>query len=398
VSGVCAFTDEYGDASLDVDNPGVTTFFIITAVLVREEVVNAERARAEAIRSKFFGTGEMKSSSVGKDDARRKRILEEIGRLDIATYSLAVDKRELDREGGLAHRKSFFKYLNRRLCTRIFKNVDDTTLVADEYGRDEFMRDFIDYVNDHLPLTLFTRRDISFAKSSDEVMLQVADMVSGSLARALDPRKRSAAADELVALIQKRSLGVEVWPPRGLPELEPPVEDAESDKDAMVRRHCLRSAHQFLREKAAVANPPEDLRAQFEVLQILMFQVQFADAKEYVPTERIMEKVRVQAGVDLSERQVRIIVSVLRDAGVVIGRSAKGYKIPIDERDIVEFVAHANTIVPPMLARVRRAKRDLGLASLGKLDILSLPKFRLLRRLIETMEAEEAAAATHEGP
>lgn len=32
-----AFTDEYGDVSLAVENAGVTTFFIVTAVLVRDE-------------------------------------------------------------------------------------------------------------------------------------------------------------------------------------------------------------------------------------------------------------------------------------------------------------------------------------------------------------------------
>jgi hypothetical protein len=140
-----------------------------------------------------------------------------------------------------------------------------------------------------------------------------------------------------------------------------------------------------------MGEPSDEVRAQIEVLQILLFQVQFADAKKYVPTGRIREQLRSQIGLQLSTRKLRLVISAMRDAGVVIGRSAKGYKLPIDERDMEEFVAHANTIVPPMLSRVRRAKQDLGLASLGKLDILAPAKFSLLRRLVATLDADEAS-------
>jgi hypothetical protein len=393
--GIHAFTDEYGDADLALERAGVTTFFIVTAVLVPDDRLAEQRARAQAIRTAFFDKGEMRSSSVGPDDARRKRILEELAALDITTYSLAVDKRELDREGGLAHRSSFFKYVNRRLYERIYKLFHQVRVVADEYGGEEFMKSFLPYVDQRLPLTLFTRRDFAFAKSSDEIMLQVADMISGSLARVLEPRKASAETEAILALINQRSTGIEVWPPRILPELEArptPQADlageaSEADaRDEFIRTHCLRQAQLFLRQHPLRADPGDDLRAQVEILQILLFQVQFADAQKYVPTGRLLDRLQAQTGLTLTRRRLRSVIAGLRDAGVVIARSSKGYKIPVAERDVAEFVAHANTIVPPMLERVRHARRDLATASQGKLDILASPRFELLRRLIEVQE------------
>ena len=96
---VHAFVDEYGDTGIAVEKAGVTSFFIITAVLVSDNV-ELQRTRAESIRRKFFQAGEMKSSAVAADDERRERILEAISDLDIRTYTLAVDKREsFAREG-----------------------------------------------------------------------------------------------------------------------------------------------------------------------------------------------------------------------------------------------------------------------------------------------------------
>jgi hypothetical protein len=386
MDGTYAFTDEYGDPNLSTEKAGVSTFFILTAVLVPAAAVDEIRRRADRIRSAHFGPGEMKSSSVGQDDKRRLRVLAEITELDFTFYSLAVDKRELDRESGLAYRRSFFKYINRRLYERVYRNVANVTLIADKHGTEEFLKGFLTYVDKTLPLDLFTRRDISFADSRAEIMLQIADMLSGSLARILDPGKRSPEAATILSLLQKRALSWEVWPPEIAPDIEVAPDASDSAKDAAIRTHCMRQARIFLQRHLTEVNPSDDLRAQLEVLQTLIFNVQFREARRYVATGTLIERVQQQAGIALTERQLRAVVSGLRDAGVVIGTSSKGYKLPVCERDMDRFASHTNTIVPPMLARVRRARDDLKLASLGKIDILASPAFDQLRRLVEALD------------
>ena len=63
---VYAFTDEYGAFGWDIENPTVSTHFIITAIIVKESNLEAFTQKAETIRKKHFQTGEIKSSKIGK--------------------------------------------------------------------------------------------------------------------------------------------------------------------------------------------------------------------------------------------------------------------------------------------------------------------------------------------
>ncbi len=382
-SDVFAFVDEFGDASIAVQKPGVTSFFIITAVLVSGDLEH-HRKQAEQIRAKFFQAGEMKSSTVGSRDSRRLAILAAISQTEISTYTLAVDKRELYRDGGLAHKRSFFKYLNRKLYERISRAHDNVAFVADEHGGHDFMEGFKKYIDDELHPTLFTERTFRFADSREEVLVQEADFISGSWARVWEPSKRSPKAAEMMKLLNTRSVGVEIWPPRPTPE--PQLEQMEPlsrRHDELVRRHCYHQAVQFLDEHCVPTWNDERLSPQHEVLTFLLFKAGYADDKAFVSTDEILEHLESRAGIHLSKYQLRTtVIAPLRDAGVIVASGPEGYKIPTGENDLIEFAAHAHSIIPPMLSRLSRARRDLQIASLGTLDILE--RFTELRRLVES--------------
>ena len=89
-----AFTDEYGAFGYDLDNPSVSTHFIITAIIVRESDLEAYTAGAEAIRKKYFQTGEIKSSKLGPEKHhRRMLILQDISALPMHFLTICIDKR-----------------------------------------------------------------------------------------------------------------------------------------------------------------------------------------------------------------------------------------------------------------------------------------------------------------
>lgn len=70
-----AYIDEYGAFGFKFEDPGCTASMILTAILVDDkDVSNIEKA-AEEISKKYFGDGEMKSKSIGKNHQRRLRIL-----------------------------------------------------------------------------------------------------------------------------------------------------------------------------------------------------------------------------------------------------------------------------------------------------------------------------------
>lgn len=379
------FVDEYGGAHLATDKEGVTAYFIVTAIIVAENLAEV-RENAEGIRRDFFQTGEMKSSNVGNNDERRLLILRRICELPIKTYTVAVDKREISKSSGLAYKPSFFKYVNRKLYTRIYDVYDHIRLVADEHGTEAFMRGFEKYIDTRVGLRqdLFLERTFRFSRSEDNVLLQVADMLSGSLARSLDPKKQSANAAEILALLAPLSVGVEYWPPRHMPLPTPAPQFTSSPFDAVIKDHCIRQAILFLDRKEADSSIDEKGRAQLETLKLLLFKVQFGAEREFAPTRDIIRHLRSNCGIELSAHQIRsAVVSQLRDANVVIASGPRGYKLPVSESDILEFVMHAQSIIPPMLSRLARAREGLLMVSFNEFDLLGRPEHEELRSIVE---------------
>jgi hypothetical protein len=353
-------------------------------VLVFDDI-EQQRALAESIRRKFFQTGEMKSSTVGADDDRRRKILAEISSLNIRTYTLAVDKRELHRDGGLAYKRSFFKYTHRRIYETIYRVYEDVRLTADEHGTEAFMRGFQSYLEHEIQPNLFAESSFRFADSRDEVLLQVADFLSGSIARALDPKKLSPEAPSILGLVMKRAFAVDTWPPRSLPAPELFADEVGfTAHDELIRRHCLRQVELFLEQNEAASEVDERVRAQSELLRFLLFKIKFVDRRAFVSTGEIIDHLAANAGLRLTEHAIRsTVIAPLRDADVVLSSGSGGYKIPVCWSDLASYIDHADSIVPPMLNRIRRARKALNMASNGELDILAAPRFDHLRALVE---------------
>lgn len=67
------FCDEFGAFGYNFDKENVSTHFLIVAVIVNDEDLNRVKEGAEAVRKKYFQTGEMKSSNVKNNHKRRRK-------------------------------------------------------------------------------------------------------------------------------------------------------------------------------------------------------------------------------------------------------------------------------------------------------------------------------------
>lgn len=153
-----AFIDESGDPSLDFDNEGVSTYFVVAAVLVNSQAIDEARRAAEAIRSDEFQTGEMKSSTIANNHQKRLRVLTRINRLPLKLFALVVDKRELRTTGGFIYRQSFIKYINGRLYRTLFNAYEGIHVIADQHGQPELVIGFKRYMQSRQMDTLFAKQ------------------------------------------------------------------------------------------------------------------------------------------------------------------------------------------------------------------------------------------------
>lgn len=101
-----AFIDEYGNYGFDFTKSGVSTHFIISAIIVDESKLSELEKAVENIRKIYFQSGEMKSSGIGKKHKRREKILSEIATLNFHHYSVVIDKRKIFTDSGLMYKKS----------------------------------------------------------------------------------------------------------------------------------------------------------------------------------------------------------------------------------------------------------------------------------------------------
>jgi hypothetical protein len=107
----------------------------------------------------------------------------------------------------------------------------------------------------------------------------------------------------------------------------------------------------------------------------------------YVPTAVLREAL---AGFDQSENEQWVrsrVIAPMRDAGVLIASSSRGYKIPCTIRDVVDFVERTNAVVHPMLNRIARARNEVLFLTNGRVDVLGFDRLELLRTALDAIKA-----------
>lgn len=372
-----AFVDESGDPSLKVQKQGVTRLFAVTAVLIDNEAVNDLRAEVNSLRQKHFGPGEMKSSGIGGNFDRRCRIINDLSDLDFHFYTLIVDKKRIFEDSGLQYKRSFIKYLNGKLHRALFRAYPDLKIVADEHGSQKFMNGFKSYIKERHRPDLFYKADFDFVDSKDEVLVQLADILVGTM-RICAREDASDKERELVRSLDKHLIGLDQWPIRFYSRHL--VRETSKEEDRLVQEQSILRAQTYIDEHAANASPGSDEDLCVQCLRYLLFRARFDDVNEYVYSQEIRSHLQKRTQVGLSTQQFQSrVISKLRDAGVLIASSGKGYKLPESMQDIHVFLNYQSGMIEPMLRRIEGYREQLLLASKSKLDILDAPQYSFLR-------------------
>lgn len=381
MSSYAAYIDESGNHDLSTDKQGASRYFLVLAVLIPRGEIPYLEAAVEAIRSKHFGVGEIKSSNV-KDD-RRQRIIEELTTLNFQFYAVAVDKERVNKDSGLTYKRSFIKFANGMLYSAIFRQLLDVTIFADAHGSPEFSESFVKYVNETHTRDLFTNNIVQMVDSKSHVLVQLADFLVGTTAKLYENKCSPQLREVLLKFLISKRIRVDEWPPRF--ELRGARLDMSSETDAAVRDIAFNSAAQFL-EKYSRAEDVES-RAQLATLSFLLFRVMFAAHDDYIPAHEIVEHLSHHGFQDISPYFLRSnIVAKLRDKDVVIASSTRGYKIPTSYADIYGYAELVDGIASPLLARLKRAHSIFELGSVGKIKILEEPRFQRLRLMLSSLE------------
>lgn len=387
-----AFVDESGDPNLNFEKDGVSTWYILCSIMVSDEKVAELRDQVEALRKKHFQTGEMKSSGLSSNQKRWSALLRDLAPIDFGFCALLIDKREIDRSSGLQFKKSFIKNIHKRLYEKIFLAHPNLSVRADKQGREPFQNGFKEYLEKTHGPTLFDRRNFDFVDSKAEVLVQLADIVCGCLARTYADDKR--AGNKLFqALLQKSQL-LEFWPPRPQKTLTHSSTNANwTTADHRIDDYAVRTAENFINKNDSAVG---DIECQVAIVNRLLLQREFGDSNT-VTTEELIDNLRSRGLAPKSVPWFRSkIIAGLRDAGVLITSSSHGYALPSCEGDIMSFVEHAQTMCGPLLRRIKAACEAVALATNGEVNVLQRPQFEQIAALVDTLNSAAARFPANE--
>lgn len=375
---ITAFADEFGNNSFDFQTQG--THFIVATVICKNENLEKLKTDIDEIRRNHnFQTGEMKSSGVGSNHLRRKKILADIAQLNISIYAVIVDKRQLLGKG-FSIKKSFYKYLNNLVYKELYRTFPRLELCVDEHGGNDFMREFKTYVEKHHERNLFSGSDFNILNSKQSYFIQLADFVAGSLGYIFDESKKSVFSNEFEEILKPKISSLNFFP-KEFSFNEFQDTNVDSTFDPKIAEVCYLRVQDFIDKEKGSDQQKID---QINFLKLLLLFQRASIRNRYVSTKEIFNHLNQSRHESLKEEYFRTkVVGSLRDKGVLIASSRDGYKIPSCSQDLENFINHGKRIVLPMLNRIKEARNTIKLATGNELDILNKDVFNELKDLLD---------------
>ncbi len=375
-----AYIDEFGNFGFDFEKGGVSTHFIVTSVIIDSEKLKQNEEILENIRKSEFQTGEIKSSSVGKNIQRRKKILEQLKSVDYHVFAFVIDKRKLT-SNGFKYKKTFYKFLHSLVDRELFKVFPDLKIVADEHGGKEFMSDFVKYIKKrHIP-DLFNQSDFRFSNSKSELMVQLADFITGTLSVCYDKKRLVESPNQLLAIIREKIIDIRFWPKDYIPFAYDPQHDFQ-EFDMTIANLARNLSIQFIQENEKKSSPAEI--DQVNCLRYLLFYFQNINPNKFIATHEIMEQLNSFRSREMNMHYFRSkVIAKLRDWGTIISSCNLGYKLPSNIKDLYAYFNHTNTYLQPMIARLLKCRERVKMATKNDIDLFDNEQFEYLKQLTD---------------
>ena len=379
---IFAFTDESGAFGWNFDLPNVSTHFVIASIVVKENDLVSLQEGLDKVRKKYFGNAEMKSKSIGSNYQRRRSILSDLANLPFAVFAVVFDKRKMTNYYGLRYKQSFYKFLNNIVHKELRRAFANLVVMADEIGGSEYMKSFSSYFREQSDIpTLFGDASFFFNKSDNNVCVQLADIIAGTIARKFDELYKKEEITDFIPIIKSKLIRIQLYP-QTYENYQIENSPIAQGYDLEIANVCLKQAVEFIeRNKDAKS---AETQAQIIVLDYLLFRFLNNDLRKYIPTKELQNQLSTTAFGGFSTQTFRNrIIAKLRDEGVIIASSSNGYKIPSKESELFDFINHGTTIIYPMIARLRKCRDLIKLGTANRLDLFEHIENENLKNVLE---------------
>lgn len=216
--------------------------------------------------------------------------------------------------------------------------------------------------------------------------LQLADLISGTLSYVFDRHKRADDTPAYLEILKEKTIRIEMYPKTYDTYILENSAIAE-DYDEEIAKLCFAQAVKFIERNADEHDP--EIVAQVIVLQYLLFRFMNNDTRGYIYTQELKNQLANTELRGIKDQTFRMrIIGKLRDEGVIIASSQRGYKIPSRQAELYDFINHDAKIVIPMLARLKKCRDLVKLGTVNGIDLLAHPEYRQLQAFFDSLPVE----------
>jgi len=376
------FVDESGDLELEIDKPGASNLFISVAVIVNSNNLHDAEDSLLRISNTFFRGEPIKSSLVGKRYKRRLKILREILNIDFTFLALVVRKRCIYKDSGLRFKPSFYKYFNRKLFMKLAFSGMALHVISDRFKGNRFFLEFKKYVDSRVLPEIDIDLSHEFDSSANRPLIQLADFVAGTLSFCLDTDKMNEYSEAFRELLKEKELLVDIWPHEEC-HSSWPLEITKSPFDLQIREKSINRVINTLEELKT--DDAEDSKIQHDILsELLATEIRSIYNNKRVFRSR-KELLNMIGQEDIQSRAFSAkVIGPIRDKGVLLTGTRKGYKIATSLYDIQEDIKDDATKIIPMIKRIILIADRIKILTENKLDILNTHGDKILINIIRT--------------
>jgi hypothetical protein len=312
----------------------------------------------------------------------RIQLLNELKDLPFNIYAYVVDKRKIREDSGITFEKTFIKFMNRLVYDDLNRTFDQLDLVLREQGTKEFMTEFKTYISERSVPDLFNYSTFGFNQSKSEILLQLANFIAGTIANGYDQTQTSEHYPLFNKIIKKKIIAINLWPQNYNNYLDDYISrNQDSPFDEVIFKQSVNLTLQYLEKNKKSEDADEKIRV--DLLKFLLFNLR-ENPNEYVFTQEILDNLNAIRVNKINQHYFRSnIVSKLRDSGLLIASSNKGYKLPVCLTDLYDFVHLSSLTIHPMIQRISKCRNQILLATNHEIDILEHNEYEYLKKIIE---------------
>ena len=178
-------------------------------------------------------------------------------------------------------------------------------------------------------------------------------------------------------MLRCKEIEIEVWPP--VHRCDVGMRRGNSDDLELSARN---RAIDFI-NRTRNSNDDDEKMQGFVVKELLHLHI-FGDGDRCIPSAKLIDGIESQGVEKMTEHGFRNrIIGRIRDGGVILAGTSRGYKLAASQSDVYEYLDHNRKIIEPMLGRIRRAKSVINADTERSADIFALPEFYILNKILD---------------